>query len=172
MELIGTGPILTSGCIKLIELNTDNESLLISAKIFNSNNKLICEIVNNKWVTGDPFAWDITWRHQFIKIREKKGKINFELNSQKVPLTIKARLFSSNGNNEIILGGKGIFLKNQKISVENLAFVGSCFMVSNNKVEIKPTNNRMQIMVSDVSREERIKKGILKWQEIKGLYLK
>lgn len=83
-----------------------DQTMVLSAKLFDRTNTLIAEIIDNEWVSGDPMAWDIVSDWQYLAIREKTGHVNIEIDARFIPTHMKAR-FQKN-NFEIRLSDDGI----------------------------------------------------------------
>lgn len=79
------GDIVTVNDESLLTFNVDKEGVTeLSLKLYDENNALVMEIINNEWISGDYFAWDIEVSYERIKIRRKKGDIILDIKTHGV----------------------------------------------------------------------------------------
>lgn len=99
ITLLGDGPIVTSNKTVYLSafLNEDN-IFEISLKLFNKYKKLLLEIDRNEWIKGNIELWDIefTSASKILRIREKKGKVNLEVDAGKIPVCIQGEFWIEN----------------------------------------------------------------------------
>jgi len=74
-----------------------NGSIELSLKLYDENDNLIMEILNNEWMSGDYFAWDIEVSYQWLKIRRKKREYILQIDTRKM-IAITANLWRRGSN--------------------------------------------------------------------------
>lgn len=96
VQLVGDFAGVTIDGDDVFVIKVDAESVMkLSAKIYDANNMLIAEILDNEWISGNPMAWDIRATWTTFSIREKAGHINISLDTGKIPTQVTGRLFKN-----------------------------------------------------------------------------
>jgi hypothetical protein len=79
---------------KIISISKGNyDEILLTIRIYDKNRNLIMGIENNEWKTGDATLWDIEHKYQYLRIREAKRKILFEVDASVSPISIKGHFW-------------------------------------------------------------------------------
>jgi hypothetical protein len=91
-NFVGDGDLISVDNKSLLKLDIDNGNLLLSIKLFDSDDNLMAEIVDNEWISGNPKPWDILSSYQYLKIWHKKRKIGLEIDTKKEPINMVAKL--------------------------------------------------------------------------------
>lgn len=171
--VISTGSNLFIGNGDFIRVDNENLFLIrisedgylqISVKIFDDQNNKLIEIVDNEWLSGDPFTWDIEAYHQKIIIRKKLRKILLDINAKKYPIKIKAELWYKKvhfklDNNAIAIDG----IISRTIKFSNLCFVAG--FIDINLEKGWALNGNTVIVEPDINKK--IQKGIDIWKKKK-----
>ncbi|MDN4166666.1 HNH endonuclease signature motif containing protein [Cytophagales bacterium LB-30] len=168
-QFITDNSIISIDNNNLISIKINSEGQLeLSLKLYNKENKLILEIVENEWKSGDYLPWDIESSFQWLIIRNKKYDISIEINAKQIPLILTGKLWYN--NHEIKISPNGIFFNAKKSSgqISNLCFVGSNLELDTNlgtfSICPHPIYNKHS-MVPGVL-ENRISTGLQKFKEI------
>lgn len=99
--------------VPLLKIGVSNNILTISISLFDDQEQLLCEIVDNDWISGDSIVWDVWSMYQKLKIRTKLGDIRLGIDATKMPLELRAKLKKNGKTVEISpkkiisTGGKG-----------------------------------------------------------------
>jgi sulfur relay (sulfurtransferase) DsrF/TusC family protein len=115
--LIGDGPVVRSKNVNYIEVYCNEDDMLeISLQLFNEKNENLIRVVKNEWVTGNAQLWDIEFisASKVLKIKEKKGFTNLEINAKNTPVTIKGELW---------IDGKPLKLNSNGITYNNISLL-------------------------------------------------
>ena len=115
--LIGDGPVVRSKNVNYIEVYCNEDDMLeISLQLFNENNENVIKVVRNEWVTGNAQLWDLEFisASKVLKIKEKKGLTNLEINVKNIPVTIKGELW---------IDGKPLKLASNGITYNNISLL-------------------------------------------------
>jgi hypothetical protein len=116
ITLLGDGPLITQQDKTYVSVFVNESDILeISISLYDKDQNLILEIDRNEWKKGDIELWDIEFisASKILKIREKKGKINLEINASQVPVIIKGDFWID--GDLVLLSQKGIKLNNKLI---------------------------------------------------------
>lgn len=168
VDLIGEGPIFTTGKKKIFSIKFDNGSVLISLFLQSRESKVVCEILENEWLSEYPFPWDIDWRPKQLIIREEKGKINLNFNTKNQYLEIKG-VFPYNDSSIHITSDMVLMSGAAKVSFRNLTLVNSNFVLKKKSIVHKPNTGKKPQIISWPDRNERIRRGIDAWKKLKSV---
>lgn len=70
------GDIVVVNGESLLTFNVNDDGVTeLSLKLYDENDDLVMEIINNEWVSGDYFAWDIEVSYEWIKIQRENRDI-------------------------------------------------------------------------------------------------
>ncbi|MDO8870759.1 MAG: hypothetical protein Q7V10_08440 [Methanobacteriaceae archaeon] len=90
--------IITVNGESLLGININDDGFIaLSLKLYNENDDLVMEILDNEWISGDFLAWDIEVSYKWIKIRPKKRKIILDIRIDGI-IKIKADLWRRGSN--------------------------------------------------------------------------
>lgn len=162
---VGDGDFISVDNKSLLSLDAEGGCLLISIKLFDKEDNLKAEIVDNEWITGNPKPWDIISSYQYLKVWHKKREIGLEIDTSKYPINILAKL--NYNKQEFILNNNGMFFNGviKDLTFQNLSFVGMNFVADiNNKVfQIRP-NRRFGkgVIIAGTN----INEGIESWEKL------
>ena len=79
------GDIVTVNDESLLTFNVNKDGVTeLSLKLYDENNDIIMEIINNEWISGDYFAWDIEVSYEWMIIRRKKQDIILDIKTHGV----------------------------------------------------------------------------------------
>ena len=115
ITLFGDGPIITSNKKSYLEFYVNNDNILeLTLTLFNQIKKNILKIKKNEWIKGDISYWDIefTSGSRKLKIKEKEGETNIEIDASKFPLLVKGKFWI--GKHLLEFNSKRIFLNNHQ----------------------------------------------------------
>lgn len=164
-------------------ISIDNENILqirlnsfgridLSLSLYDSNNNLLLEIVDNEWVSGDFMPWDIEYGFQWITIREKKGKINLSIDARLFPVSLHGHLYYN--EQQIDFRRDGIYFKKQNTSFGNLCLVGCGINIDSANMSVTmtphPIYNQMYF-VSESNVTKRISDGLFAFEKMRDGYL-
>lgn len=79
-----------------INVNVDG-SIELSLKLYDEDDNLVMEILNNEWISGDYFVWDIEVSYQWIRIRRKQREYILQIDTRGI-IGIRANLWRSGSN--------------------------------------------------------------------------
>lgn len=165
-QIIGEGDLIRVDDICLLSSRINDGRLEISLKLYDRDNNLVAEIVNNEWISGDPLPWDLESKYQWIRIRRKLRDIELEIDVRTTPIKIRADLWYNNQNiqlnpNEILING---VLKN--IGFQDICFVAGYIKIDTALQKVQTQTNPRFPSISMISEPDvnlRIKKGLRKW---------
>ena len=90
--------IITVNGESLLGINISDDGFIgLSLKLYDENDNLVMEIIDNEWISGDFLAWDIEVSYKWIKIRPKKRKIILDIKIDGI-IKIKADLWRRRSN--------------------------------------------------------------------------
>jgi hypothetical protein len=95
-----------------------DQTLSLSSKLFDYNDTLIAQIVENEWISGDPMAWDIVADWQYLAIRQKARHVTLEIDARAIPTRLGGRLYKSGF--ELRLGDDALRFANYEDGVERI----------------------------------------------------
>jgi predicted nucleic acid-binding Zn-ribbon protein len=64
--------------------------LLLSVRLFHQEDQLVAEVVDNEWISYDPFPWDIEFRFRELKIRCGPRKISLAIGRSPSPSEVNS----------------------------------------------------------------------------------
>jgi hypothetical protein len=168
-EFINDRELITIDEENIIELTQSEEgAILLSLKLYDAKNNLLLKIEENEWVSGDYLPWDIDSSFQFLKIRQKKGKIILDIDVKGETILMTGNLFYNGLELQIT---KDRILSQQIDSAET-CFVGCSIKFDTNKhlitLAIHPIYNQAKI-VKDITQSSRISKGLIEFEILKTL---
>lgn len=103
-DIILGGHTLSSGQGSIVKIDgqqilgvrlTTNGALLLSLKIFDSDNNLIAEIIDNEWFSYVDLAWDLIFSYKKLKIRNAPRDIAIYIDTSKEPISIYGKLWKN-----------------------------------------------------------------------------
>lgn len=101
IEPFGDMIIVNGEC--LLGINMNEEGVFdFSLRLYDKRDNLVMEIINNEWISGDYFAWDIEVSYQWIIIRQKARNIILNLDMRDT-LELSADLWRNGTNLRIKL---------------------------------------------------------------------
>ncbi len=139
-------------------------------KLYDHNDQLLAHIEDNEWISGDPMPWDLESSFQWLKICHRLRNIALEIDARTSPIEIRADLWQKSQNfqlnpHRILFNG----------IVQNVGFINLCFvairLVADTPsklfyLESDPRFGKV-VIVSLPDLQERIKKGLKAWQQLK-----
>jgi hypothetical protein len=149
--LLGGNTFITQGNI----LQIDNESIIslrstfhgnlsLSIKLFNEIGQSVLEVIDNEWKSGDFLAWDIEYKLNFLKIRDKLRSICLEIDARHSPIQLSGCLWYM--SQKFLLDSTRLIFDGV---IKNATFVGceftNCQIFINTKeqnLQIRRTPNR------------------------------
>lgn len=176
VQFIGDSDIILVDDESLLSVNMDSsasydnfERLTISARLYDSHDKLLAVIENNEWILGDPKPWDIIAKWQYLKISSGTGDIAIEINAKSDPITIKGNLWRK--KQHILLSNCVFFISGviNNSSICELCLVGMRIVMDTilNQCRIEPNPKiGKAVLVSESNRKKRIRKGLKAWKEL------
>ncbi len=79
----------------LIIRKNSSGQILLSVDLYDENDTLLVSIIDNEWITGDPMPWDIEYRANWLRVREKVRKISLLLDLHKEVIGVEGDLWRS-----------------------------------------------------------------------------
>lgn len=70
----------------------DDGAILLSARLYDENDSLVAEIVENEWISHDPLPWDIEFRHRELSVRSAHRKVSLQIDCKQDPLSVRGEL--------------------------------------------------------------------------------
>jgi hypothetical protein len=116
----------------LIGLKQDsNGALLLDLKLYDENDNLLAEIVENEWQSNSPLPWDLEYSYQKLTIRNAPRRISLKLDCRSVPISIRGKIW-----------GKGRLLRsdNSGLHVDGAHMIGGG-TVNNAVIEMDSNTN-------------------------------
>ncbi|MCA4920111.1 MAG: HNH endonuclease [Roseomonas sp.] len=112
----------------------------ISGEIRNSNDEIVALLDRNEWICDSNDLWDVEVDWHKLTIREKFGKISFELDTNKKPMTLKANLFFGGSNFSFSNSGfsahHGSWASSAGSSLENIGVVNTTFAIKSTGLQL------------------------------------
>jgi hypothetical protein len=112
----------------------------ISGEIRNSNDEIVALLDRNEWICDSNDLWDVEVDWHKLTIREKFGKISFELDTNKKPMTLKANLFFGGSNFSFSNSGfsahHGSWASSAGSSLENTGVVNTTFAIKSTGLQL------------------------------------
>lgn len=68
-------------------------SLLVTLRLFDHEDNLVAEVVENEWISHDPLPWDIEFRYRELKIRNAPRNIALTIDCRDEPVAIRGHLW-------------------------------------------------------------------------------
>lgn len=167
-NFVGDGDFISVDEHSLLSLKIEEGGLLISLKLYDEKDRLILEIVDNEWVSGDPKPWDIEASYQYLKVRHRERDIGLEIGTRNIPISMKARLLYRNqvfdfSPNKIFFDGAV-----KQITLINMSYIGL-------KLNASLSENALKITPSLQHRDGTLLSGtdiaacIDEWNKISGI---
>ncbi|PTE07388.1 HNH endonuclease signature motif containing protein [Mesorhizobium helmanticense] len=163
--VVNNGPILSIDEEQVIGLSIAEGAVGLSLKLYSEDGPLLCQIDENEWVSGNPFAWDIVADWQILTIRQKKGSVNLSLNAKLIPMKLTGSLWFK--SKEIKITEKKIRFVSTNNDVENLAFARMSLSMHENGISLVPNGKGMIMGVGVENRRERLWKTVGEWRKLK-----
>jgi len=135
-KFIGQGKIICVDEEALVSVNIEHERLQLSIKLYDKNDNLVSQIMNNEWIAGNPLPWDLQAGFQMLTIRRKIGDISLGIDARQVPITIRADIWRKKQNyridpNEILADGVVV-----KASILGGVIEGYCLNMDTSKKKL------------------------------------
>tara|TARA_R110002095_G_scaffold35615_1_gene33504 strand:- start:1989 stop:2720 length:732 start_codon:yes stop_codon:yes gene_type:complete len=67
--------------------------LLLNLKLYDEQDNLLAEIIQNEWRSHNNFIWDIVHKPYYIKISKRLYNVELEINFKKIPIELKGKLW-------------------------------------------------------------------------------
>ncbi|MDF2448772.1 MAG: hypothetical protein K0R26_1276 [Bacteroidota bacterium] len=161
-EFINDNEIITIDEEKIIELSqSENGAINLSLRLFDSDNKLILEIDENEWISGD-----MECSFQLLKLRQKMGKIAVTVDTRKNYISLTGTILY----NGIELKITETKMFSTQLNAINTCFIGSTIKFNSNQKTISLNVHpvfKIAKVVTDPNREIRIRKGLKLFEEMK-----
>jgi hypothetical protein len=96
------GGVLLAGEIAMIVIDgdpllsvkrADDGRLLLSATLYDENDELIAEIVDNEWIAGNPQPWDIESTFRRLKLNLAPRAVALRVDARGEPITLRGSLW-------------------------------------------------------------------------------
>ena len=165
-NFFGSGELIQVDDKNLVSVNSEDQRILISLKLYNELNNLILEINENDWISGNSEPWDLEASYQYLKIRHKKRQIALEVNTKQEPIMLRCTLWYNGqkfdiSNNRILFNGvkKGI-------GMENIDFVGKR-LIANTNTENFEINDSSHVKKGCIAVGQSIETCLQLWEENK-----
>ncbi|MGB8981718.1 MAG: HNH endonuclease signature motif containing protein [Anaerolineales bacterium] len=90
----GGGSIIQMDGNDIVRVGIHPEGFLeLTTYLYNQQDDLLVSIVKNEWISGNVEPWDIEFKYRWLRIRERRGKINLTVDARKSPTNITAKLW-------------------------------------------------------------------------------
>ncbi|MCH7729586.1 MAG: HNH endonuclease [Planctomycetes bacterium] len=127
----GSGLKLAVDNKPLLELSEDDRGRLqLSVELYDEHDQLLALIERNSWISGDPAAWDIEFRYQWLRIRAKSHRISLTVDVGVEPVKLSGRLWRAGRDFRITEQQLTIDSRGLNNSYENLGFAFLGFNVN------------------------------------------
>jgi hypothetical protein len=168
-QLVGDGDFILIDGESMLSMEIRDGRLELSTKLYDQNDNLVAEVKGNEWISGNPLPWDLESKFQWLRIRRKQRDIQLEIDARKEPLDINADIWRK--HQQFHLGSDRILFNGvvTNVSVINLCLVGL-------RLEVDSANGTLSIspdprfgegrIVSEAEVKERIRMGLLAWEEL------
>lgn len=158
--MVNNGAILSIDKNPILSLFIEDEKLLLSIKIYDKFENLLCNIEKNEWKSGVAENWDFQWKYNYLRLRSSKYKVNFELDLRHEIINCKGNLCF---NGQVIkLSDSGVEYINKKIKFAYLGFVGTGMYINSSQ---KSLSLGKSLIVSEGDKKLRVEKCIKIWNE-------
>ena len=170
VQLIGHEGIVRIDGIDMVRFGLDEEGhVLLSVRLFDSQNQLLLEIDNNEWVTGSALPWDIEASFQSLVIRERRGVISLDVRTDGKIIWLNGVFWHNRA--QVQLRPSGISYRGIGINggTRNLCMVCSFIRIETllNAVYWSPyPDPGWGCIISEANMEERIRQGLQAYDEI------
>jgi hypothetical protein len=105
--LIGAGPLVEIDGEVLLQLGLSPEkALLISATLFDKDDRLLVRINENAWEAEDPLPWDLDFGYQQLTVRSGHGQIALSIDTRGDDVAVRGKLWRH--GQEIQLTNSGV----------------------------------------------------------------
>lgn len=166
--IINEGPFLIANDEELLSARISDQQLFLSLCLRSKSNELLCRIIDNEWLSGDPLAWDIEADWQKLIVREKRGSVNLRLDLKSIPARLEGELWSQ-GYLYKITKDKFVTVGPQGAgtTIRNLGVAGSQLKIQpGGGLIIDPAGDGM--IVSWPDKRERLWKTKSAWEQIRA----
>jgi hypothetical protein len=171
VELVGEGDFIAIDSEALLSLYINSGRLEVSSKLYDPEGELLAQIERNEWITGTAMPWDIESGYQWLTIRHRKRAIVVDIDLRSTPIKIRADLWHKQCH--FGLDSTGVTFDGKvkaNFQTSNLCYVGMRFLVNSTSKQLilDPYPFGRGAFVSWPDVDERIKKGVETWNDIKS----
>lgn len=166
--IVNEGPFLVAQGEELFSARVEDGRLLLSLTLRSKNNNILCQIIDNDWISGDPVAWDIEADWQKLIVREKRGQINLRLDLKTEPAKLSGEFWSQ--RHMFKSGDLGLLMmgpQTRGTTLINLGLAGMCIEITKGG-GVTIGDSAGGAIVSWPDRIELLWKTRLAWGEIKA----
>ena len=159
--MVGDGPLIAVDGETLVQttLGTDS-NLLLSVRLFDSEDQLVAEVDANEWITGNPLPWDMESDYQVLRLRSAPYRISLDINAKGEPISLRGDLWR--GQTRIRLSRTSIEIGNEEgpaMGISHLGLVGAGIDASTTHRHIQPLGDAA-MLVSDPDPTRRLVKSV------------
>jgi hypothetical protein len=87
-RFVETPVLLQMNGENMITVKRSGDRLLVSMRSYDKKD-LLLDVQDNEWVTGANLPWDLDAKWRRVVLRQKRGKIAFEIDARKDPLKVR-----------------------------------------------------------------------------------
>ncbi len=95
---------------------SDRGTLLLSLVLRDASDKVVVEIKDNEWLSGDEMPWDIRFEHRKLTINSAPYQISLDVDSGSNPIAVRGTIWG---------GGKLLKIDSKGLHVDQAHFIGS-----------------------------------------------
>jgi hypothetical protein len=165
-QFVGPGLKVVVDQEPLLQIKSTPEGrLLLSLSLYDREDELLLEIVENEWISGDPLPWDLTYSYNKIILRNEPRKIAISLDARSELLTIGGELWRRGQSIEIRAGSLKINGIGKGFGLINMCLV-ALSLVANTRTDsfaVTPDPRLKGAFISDPDPAERLRKGFLEY---------
>jgi len=123
--LVNHGPVLAFGDEPVLSLGSNEESgLSVSLTMKDRDGRVLLLVQDNEWM-ADGGTWDLETGYRWMRLRERRHRVTFELNGTTWPIHVRGSLWEE--GRHIFLGPQGLSFGGAKKSVQfhNVTFAAT-----------------------------------------------
>ncbi len=147
--LVGQGPLIQIDDEVLVQVEVENERLVLSAELYDSQNRHLVSIRRNEWISKNELPWDLEAKNRWIIIRSQTRNISLQIDARQFPVIFRAKLWYNGAL--IILNEKGLQYNHRSVRAQfdNYCFVESTLKIDSDSGELTIEQRRGSVMIPE-----------------------
>ena len=160
--IVNEGPIVVADDDPLVSLRALEGRLVVSLRLYDSEDNLLLDIVDNEWLHGEADDFVITHEPNTLVIAGRDGSVIFRLNTSVTPLNLTAHLMKASAH--ITIRSKGLYLDGNRTGFRDDASAGCFVAIDTAKLAVEmqpsPQNGGHAIIVTESDPVQRLVKTL------------